>query len=368
MPKKGPDFIPGLELNEGFFHDVVAPLMEKHFPELRYSAGLVGHGSDVLGFDSPTSIDHNWGPHVTFFFSPLDLVAYREKVDKMLKRHLPYEYKGFSTNFEEGDHYNKDKPVLKSRGQVRHICRFHTVQDFFKHYLGYDLGAKPQPSYQDWLLFPQQALIEATSGKLFRDDLGVQKVRDQFAYYPDTIWKYLMRVQWGRILDELQTQARTGEANDELGSRIAAARMVRHIMYLCFMIEKRYIPYSKWLGTAFERWLSCGPRLKPLLLAVIREPAWERRQLLLARAYQGLGKMHNQLKITKRVSTRIIDFFGRGYPIIDAWQYVNALEKVIDNAALRNMEYPLGAVDQFIDHARTNQLNYFYRDLGDVIK
>jgi hypothetical protein len=363
-----PEFIPGLELSQGFFYEVIRPLMEKHFPDLQYSAGLVGHGSDVLGFDSPTSIDHNWGPHVLFFLASLDFVAYKRKIDRMLKKHLPYEYRGFSTNFEKGDKYNKDKPALKKSGQVNHLCTFWTLQSFFQHYLGYDIAAKPIPSYQDWLLFPQQALIEITAGKLFHDALGVQKVRDLFAYYPDTIWKYMMRVQWGKILDELQTQARTGEAEDELGSRIITARMVQKVMFLCYLIERKYVPYSKWFGTGFSLWLKCAKTMEPLLLDALHEGDWKRRQLLLAKAYQQLGRMHNRLKITKPVSTRIVDFFGRGYPIIDTWKYVEALENAIPNEHLRNMEYPLGSVDQFIDHARINQLNYFYVDLKDVIK
>ncbi len=366
MPKSR--FIHGLKLSEGFFRDAVKPLMDQYFPDLPYSAGLVGHGSDVLGFDSPTSVDHDWGPRVVFFFTPLDYVTYHRKVDMMLRRHLPYEYKGFSTNFEEGDRYKKHMPVLKERGHVRHLCSFWTVQSFFQHYLGYDIAAKPDPSLRDWLLFPQQALIEITSGKLFHDDLGIQAIRDRFAYYPDVIWKYMLRVQWGKILDELQMQARTGESRDELGSRIIAARMTQKIMFLCFIMERQYVPYSKWFGTAFRKWLTSAKVMQPLLLRVVREKSWQKRQELLARAYQELGKMHNRLKITDRISTRVVDFFGRGYPIIDAWKYVEGLEKVIDHPQLRDMSYPLGAVDQFIDHTRTNQLNYFYKDLKEVIK
>jgi hypothetical protein len=251
---------------------------------------------------------------------------------------------------------------------VNHLCSFFTAASFFKHYLGYDISKKKQPTFQDWLLFPQQALIEITAGKLFHDDLNIQALRDQFSYYPDTIWKYMMRVQWGKILDSLQMQARTGEVYDELGSRIIASEMCSKIMTLCFLLERRYMPYSKWRGTAFSRWLSCASVFEPLLLTVIRESSWMRRQELLAKAYQTLGRMHNGLKITEPVSTKVVDFFGRGYPIIDAWKYVEALEEVIDNPQLKAMKYPLGAVDQFIDHTRINQLNYFYVDLKDVIK
>ena len=39
----------GLVLCEGFFHEVAEPILQKHFPEVPYCAGLLGYGSDVLG-------------------------------------------------------------------------------------------------------------------------------------------------------------------------------------------------------------------------------------------------------------------------------------------------------------------------------
>jgi len=50
-----PDFIPGLQLNETYYQQAVRPILERHFPGLAYSAGLVGYGSDVLGYDTPVS-------------------------------------------------------------------------------------------------------------------------------------------------------------------------------------------------------------------------------------------------------------------------------------------------------------------------
>jgi hypothetical protein len=361
-----PKFIQGLELNQGFFHDVVEPLMQEHFPDLRYSAGLVGHGSDVMGFDTKTSVDHDWGPRLHLFFSDQDFVAYKGKVDEMLRKKLPYSYKGFSTNFADGGLYLKHAPKLKKSGPVNHIFEFWTLRSYFKHYLGFDVSQKPR--LRDWLLFPQQALVELTGGRFFRDDLNVEAVRKEFAYYPDEIWKYMLRIQWGKILDELQMQARNGEAGDEVGAQVIAARTVQKIMLMCFLMERRYAPYSKWFGTAFRSWLRCADDMYPILEKILAEPHWKKRQKLLATAYQKLGKMHNALNLTKPVSTDIVDFFGRGYPIIDAWKFVEALEESIRNPNLKDMKYPLGSVDQFIDHARINHLDYFYRELGDVIK
>jgi hypothetical protein len=360
-----PKFIPGLKLNREFYSDVVAPLMEKNFSGLPYSAGFVGHGSDVMGFDSPESMDHDWGPHLQLFFSDKDLAKYKRKVDMMLSKELPYSYQGFSTHFTEGGRYLKHVPKRKKSGPIRHLFGFWSPRTFLKHYLGFNINR--EPSFRDWLLFPQQALVEITGGQMFRDDVGVEEMRSRFAYYPDDVWIYMMRIQWGKILDELQMQARNGEAGDEVGAQVIAARNVHKIMLMGFLMERTYAPYSKWFGSAFKK-LSCADSLYPLLGKILAQQHWKPRQKLLAQAYQKLGKMHNALRITKPVNTKIVDFFGRGFPIVDAWAYVEALEGSIKNKKLRNINYPLGSVDQFIDHARINHLDYVYWELENVIQ
>ena len=51
-------FIKGLELCEGFFNEYAKPIIDEYFPNLQYSAGLIGYGSDVLGYDDAVSRDH----------------------------------------------------------------------------------------------------------------------------------------------------------------------------------------------------------------------------------------------------------------------------------------------------------------------
>lgn len=57
-----PDFIEGLKLSEIFFFEAVQPILTTHFPGLPYSAARLDYGSEVLGFDTPQSRDHHWGP------------------------------------------------------------------------------------------------------------------------------------------------------------------------------------------------------------------------------------------------------------------------------------------------------------------
>ena len=68
-----PAFIPGLELCGRYYAELVRPLLDQHFPDLRYAAALIGYGSEVLGFDTEMSMDHAWSPRLLLFLSEKDL-------------------------------------------------------------------------------------------------------------------------------------------------------------------------------------------------------------------------------------------------------------------------------------------------------
>lgn len=55
----GTPFIPGLELSRRFYWEAVRPVLDDAYPNLSHSAALIGHGSEVLGFDTPMSADHH---------------------------------------------------------------------------------------------------------------------------------------------------------------------------------------------------------------------------------------------------------------------------------------------------------------------
>jgi hypothetical protein len=61
---------------------------------------------------------------------------------------------------------------------------------------------------------------------------------------------------------------RAAEAGDPLGCRVLVARLVRDVMRLCLLLERRYAPYPKWLGTAFAR-LDSAATIGPLLAAAL---------------------------------------------------------------------------------------------------
>ncbi|MGW3331822.1 DUF4037 domain-containing protein [Streptomyces rubiginosohelvolus] len=65
-------FLPGLELSRILYEEAVRPVLDAEFPGLRYAAARVGPGSEVLGFDTARSADHEWGPRLDLFLRPAD--------------------------------------------------------------------------------------------------------------------------------------------------------------------------------------------------------------------------------------------------------------------------------------------------------
>jgi hypothetical protein len=272
-----PHFIPGIELNRMFFQQVIKPLLDKHFPRIRYAAGIVGEGSDVLRYDTPQSMDHNWGPHMRIFLSETDFKKYAKKMDKMFRKELPYEFMGFSTNFTKPvETYLVQQMKKITEGLVNHMIQFFTIRSFFKHYLGYN--PYKTITFQEWLTFPQQSLIEVTAGELYYDEINFEEIRKKFSYFPDDIWKYMYAVQWAYIGQLEAFVGRTGDVGDELGSNIVGAELTKHIMRLCFLMEKKYMPYAKWFGTAFAH-LSCANELTHLLIEVVHANTWKDRRV-----------------------------------------------------------------------------------------
>jgi hypothetical protein len=51
------EYVPGVELTRAFYQEVVAPRLGG----VRHSAARLGPGSDVLGYDTARSTDHDWG-------------------------------------------------------------------------------------------------------------------------------------------------------------------------------------------------------------------------------------------------------------------------------------------------------------------
>lgn len=344
------DFIPGLQLGEAFYREAVKPILDAAFPSLIYAAALIGSGSDVLGYDTPRSTDHDWGARCRLFLPDADEATYRVAIQKVMREQLPLTFRGYPTRYSPGS-----KGALLPNAPIQHYVLIASLPRFFIQHLGFDPFA--EITAVDWLICSQQSLIEVTRGAVFHDGFDVlTAARERLAYYPDDIWRTLLAAQWQRISQEEAFVGRCGEVRDELGSAVVAARLVREIMRLCFLMERQYAPYSKWLGTAFSL-LSCGPALVPILRDVLRAETWQERQQPLGVAYETIARMHNALAITAPLDPRTGQYHGRpfkeqeGRPftVIHAERFATAIRATIADDMLREVASYTGGIDQWVD-------------------
>lgn len=342
MPR--PAFLPGLELCRLFHAEAVGPLLAEHFGDLRYTVARIGPGSDVLGFDTARSTDHDWGPRLEVFCDPADVAEHGDAVSAMLARCLPKRFRGWPTHFTPPG--ARVRSMADTDGPVAHLVRITDLGSWCAAQLGFD----PREGVRvlDWLATPAQRLAEVTGGAVFRDDAGeLTAVRRRLAFYPDDVWRHVLAAQWTRIAQEEAFVGRADEAGDELGARLVTARLAREVARLCLLLGRRFPPYTKWLGSAVTTVPAAGAVVAALDRAVRADAAAD-RQAALCEAVEAAGTWQNRLALCARVPATRRPFHDRPYAVIDAQRFADALRERITDPQVAGLP-PIGAVDQFVD-------------------
>jgi hypothetical protein len=331
-------FIPGLLLAGEFYAEVVRPLLGQEFPGLRYAAALLGPGSEVLGFDTERSTDHDWGPRLQVFLGADDAERHAAHITEMLAERLPSAFRGCPVAF---------RVPRDEGGGARHRVRITELGASLTGHLGFD--PRHGVTLQDWLVTPYQRFAEVTAGAVFHDAPGeLTRVRAALRWYPHDVWLYLLSCQWRRIWQEEAFPGRCAEAGDDLGSAIVTARQARDLMCLWLLMHRRYPPYSKWLGSAFAQ-VPDAAGLGASLAAALSATGWPDRERHLGRAYVTVAEAHNRLGLTEPLDTSTRLFFGRPYRVLGAMRFAAALARAITDPVIRQLP-PIGAADQFIDN------------------
>lgn len=339
-------FIHGLELSRRYYHEAVRPIVRTRFGDLPHTAARIGTGSEVLGFDTARSADHEWGPRLQLFLRPRDARLHAHDLVSALSDELPKRFHGYPTNFAAADD-ERVRSMEFTEGPVFHRVDVTSLDVWFTEHLGFDPRRKI--TTLDWLATPTQTLAEVTAGAVFDDGLGeLTPARARLTWYPDDVWRYVMACQWQRVSQEEAFVGRCGEVGDELGSAVVAARLVRDLMRLSLLMHRRYPPYGKWLGSAFAR-LSFAAAITPALTAAIAATTWHDRENHLATAYSAIARRHNRLGLTDPLDPSTRHYHGRPFQVLQAERFSQALVAGITDPDLRAL--PLtGAIDQFTDN------------------
>jgi Domain of unknown function (DUF4037) len=326
-----PTFLPGVDLARAYYHEAVRPLLG----DRPHTAARLGPGSDVLGFDTPRSTDHDWGPRLELFVDdPGDLSAH-------LARHLPTRFRGWPTHF--APHRRHDRSMTETDGPVDHYITVAPLDSWLRDLLGFHPDAPL--TRHDWLSTPWQRFAELTGGAVFHDPTGtLTDLRDRLTWYPDDEWRHVLAAQWQRIAHEEAFPRRAADAGDELGARVVTARLCREVGRLTLLLERRWPPYQKWLMHA----LGPDPVVAPLLAALRASDAVEREDALCTALEITAGRQnHTGLSVALPATRRL--FHTRQYAVIGADRFADALRAGISDPDLR--QRPLtGCVDQITDN------------------
>jgi hypothetical protein len=321
----------GGEFARRFHADVVAPLLARAMPGLGYAAGRLGSGSDVLGFDDGMSRDHDWGCRLTLLVDEADRDAVPQ-ITGLLERELPGSYQGRPVRF----------PVTWDSTRT-HNVDVATVAGFATSRLGVDpAGGLP---VLDWLVLTGQSVLEVIAGPVFTDRTAqLAPVRAALHWYPPDIDHYVLAAGWQRLAEEMPMVGRTAERGDELGSRLLSTRLAGDLMWLAFAVSRRWQPYPKWRGTAFQA-LDIAQDLAGPLAAVTTAPDWRDREGGLAEACEVLLNAQRARGLPAPASA-VIRFWDRPYRTVDD-AVTQALLAAITDPQVTSLPL-IGSIEQWV--------------------
>ena len=255
----------GLELAEEYYKAYGREMLQTKFPHLleQMAVGLVGYGSECLGFDDEISMDHDYGPSFCVWLPREIYQQYGAQVQAAYEE-LPQEFRGYSGRVNE----------IQGQGRVGVLC----LEDFYLGILGRDTVPVTDA---EWLALPEESLAVVTNGKVFEDHLGkFSAIRDGLLqYYPKNVW---IR----RLVQALAKAAQAGQYNYaramKRGERIAAelslSEFVQESMQAVYLLNRKYAPFYKWMRRGLQELDTCSETGDMLdLLYQIPDPsqAWE---------------------------------------------------------------------------------------------
>lgn len=333
----------GIELSRRFYTDIVRPWLSEVAPGLPYSAALIGYGSELLGFDDELSRDHNWGPRVHIILTRNRFEDHARRLVAEFSKVVPSSYLGEPIGWRSRPHPPANG--IEAAGALEHGLEFHTLEARLEGHFA--VRSLENLSASQWLGFAEQKLLAFTAGAVFHDDEGrLSQARERLAYFPDDVWLYKIACQWRRIAEEQAFVGRAGQVGDDLGSRVIAARLVRDVMRMGFLLERRYAPYAKWFGSAFAR-LPIADALSPFLEQALLAREWMERGDALAAAYLELAHRQNAIGIAE-FKPVVGPYYSRPFTTINADDAIEAVRAAIADPRIKELPV-VGSVDQVSD-------------------
>lgn len=234
----------GLDVSRAFYEQYGKDMLEKEFPDYidNIAVGLVGEGSECLGYDDDISTDHDFEAGFCLFISREDYDKIGFKLERAYAK-LPKEFMGYK------------RSVLSPVGGDRHGVI--VIEDFYQKFL----GAPEVPDDLRWWLYADStALLNASNGEVFYDPKGeFSRVREKLLVgFPDDVRRKKLAMHAVFMAQAGQYNYKRIVSRGEYGAgQLALFEFVKHAISTVYLLNNKYEPFYKW---AFK-----GMRSLPIL-------------------------------------------------------------------------------------------------------
>lgn len=248
LTKKRPHYT-GLQLSKQYYFTYGKEMLKKKFPELypRVAVGLVGLGSECLGYDDEISMDHDFGPAFCIWLNDDDYKKYGKKL-QMAYDALPKDFQGY--------------PRRNTSDQGKHRVGVLSISKFYQSFIG------NLPKRQtDWFFYKESSLKTLTSGEIFEDNLQeFTNIKNQLSYYPEDV-----RIK--KIVACMAYMSQSGQYNyarmmirkDVVAANFALQEFIKYTIKLVYLLKKQYAPYYKWMYHGMPELKDIKTKIKQLV-------------------------------------------------------------------------------------------------------
>lgn len=223
----------GLEISRLFYEQFGKAMIENDFCEYkdRIAVGLVGEGSECLGFDDDISRDHDFEAGFCLFLQKEDYEKFGFKLERAYSK-LPKEFMGVK------------RSLVSAVGGNRHGVL--VIDDFYKKHL----GVSEIPNDLSWWLYvPSSSLLNASNGEIFVDNLGkFIEIRNVLKKgYPEDIRRKKLA---GHSIFMAQSgqynYKRCIERGENGAGQLAIFEFVKNAISTIYLLNNQFEPFYKW--------------------------------------------------------------------------------------------------------------------------
>lgn len=224
----------GMELSREFFKKSESELRKKLSEYWHLLAfGLVGEGSECLGYDDDLSRDHDWGADFCIWIPDEIFEVAAPKINAV---------------YSSLDRGTLPRRAVSGQGYGRVGAM--PVKGFYRKFLGAD---SPPERLIRWLSIPENGLAAAVNGEVFLDNNGeFSRIRNSFlAFYPEDVLLKKLSAKAAKAAQAGQYNfPRCARRGENVAALISKAEFAKEAMGMVFLLNKAYAPFYKWTHRA----------------------------------------------------------------------------------------------------------------------